>query len=310
VTSELLNAKDTKRVQEVLGTLLYYARAIDRTLVPSISTIATGQSCATKLTMVAITKLLNHVAAYPDASITYHASGMQLYVESDTSYLSETKARSRFAGFHYLSDQLEAPTTPPVNQPPLNEAINVPCKILKEVLSSASEAEMAGLYHNDKEAVPERITLEELGHPQPATPIVTNNSTAAGIANNYVKQKWSKAMDMRFYWIRDRVRQGQFIVYWRRGITNRADYFTKHHSDKHHRATRSIYIQDKTKPHSSHHLYSILSEDPPANIDKPSPTSGEGVLISIAACVRQPFYAPHRPSCPARCASFFANRRH
>jgi hypothetical protein len=162
VTSELLNAKDTKRVQQVLGTLLYYARAIYCTLVPCIGTIATDQSCATKLTMVAITKLLNHVATYPDASITYHASGMQLYAESGASYLSKTKARSRFAGFHYLSDQLEDPTNPPINQPPLNGAINVPCKILKEVLSSASEAEMAGLYHNGKEAVPECITLEEL----------------------------------------------------------------------------------------------------------------------------------------------------
>jgi hypothetical protein len=263
--------------------------------------------------MVAITKLLNHVATYPDASITYHASGMQLYVESDASYLSETKARSRFAGFHYLSDKLDDPAKPPTNQPPLNGAINVPCKILKEVLSSASEAEMAGLYHNGKEAVPERITLEELGHPQPATPIVTDNSTASGIANDSVKQKRSKAMDMRFYWVRNRVRQGQFIVYWRRGISNRADYFTKHHSDKHHRVTRPIYIQDKTKPHS-HNSHSVLSEDPPTTAGTPSPISGEGVLIPSAACARQPFYAlrypPRRPSVPARCASFSANRRH
>jgi hypothetical protein len=87
-------------------------------LEPSIGTIATKQSCATKLTMVAITKLLNHVATYPDTSVTYHASGMQLYVESDASYLSETKACSRFAGFHYLSDQLEDPTKPPIDHLP------------------------------------------------------------------------------------------------------------------------------------------------------------------------------------------------
>jgi hypothetical protein len=240
VTSPLLDAKDTKRVQAVLGTLLYYARAIDCTLIPAIGSIATEQSHATELTLQGITKLLNHVATYPDASIRFHASGMQVYVESDASYLSETKARSRFAGYHYLSDKLEDPTKPPANQPPLNGPINVPCKILKEVLSSASEAEMAGLFHNGKEAVPERITLEELGHPQPPTPIVTDNCTASGIANDSVKQKRSKAMDMRFYWIRDRVRQGQFIVYWRCGITNRSDYFTKHHSDKHHRATRPV----------------------------------------------------------------------
>jgi hypothetical protein len=51
---ELLNAKDTKRIQDVLVILLYYALAIDCTLVPSIGSIATDQSCATKLTMVAI----------------------------------------------------------------------------------------------------------------------------------------------------------------------------------------------------------------------------------------------------------------
>jgi hypothetical protein len=47
--------------------------------------------------------------------------------------------------------------------------------------------------------------------------MVTDNSTAMGIANDSINQKCSKAMDMRFYWIRDRVRQGQFIIHWRRG---------------------------------------------------------------------------------------------
>ena len=56
-------------------------------------------------------------------------------------------------------------------------------------------------------------------------PVVTDNNTASGIATDAVKQKRSKAIDMRFYWIRDRVRQGQFQVYWRKGATNRADYF-------------------------------------------------------------------------------------
>jgi hypothetical protein len=181
------------------------------------------------------------------------------------------------------------------------------------VLSISSEAEMAGLFHNGKEAVPECITLEELGHTQPPTPIVTDNSTASGIANHSVKQKRSKAMDMRFYWIRDRVRQGQFIVYWRRGITNRSDYFTKHHSDKHHRETRPVYINDKTKPSSSNY-YALLSEALPDTNGKPSPISGEGVLIPIAPCACQPFYALRYPTRitpgPARCASSSANRRH
>jgi hypothetical protein len=64
---------------------------------------------------------------------------------------------------------------------------------------------LGGLFYNSKEeACPIiHITLEELGHPQPPTVLVTDNtSTATGIANDTVKQKRSKAINMRFYWTR------------------------------------------------------------------------------------------------------------
>jgi len=81
-----------------------------------------------------------------------------------------------------------------------------------------------------------------MGHPQPATPIQSDNACAVGIANDTVKQKRSKAIDMRFYWVRDRVKDGQFVIYWRKGADNAADYFTKHHSPAHHRRSRSKYL--------------------------------------------------------------------
>jgi hypothetical protein len=83
---------DIRRVQEVLGTLLYYVRAIDNTMVTSIGEIATQQASATQFTMKAITKLLNYSASNPDATIRFHASDMILYVESDASYHSVPKA--------------------------------------------------------------------------------------------------------------------------------------------------------------------------------------------------------------------------
>ena len=55
-----------------------------------------------------------------------------------------------------------------------------------------------------KDAAPIRAALEEMGHPQPPTAIVVDNSTASGIANKTVKQRRSKAMDMRFCWVQDR----------------------------------------------------------------------------------------------------------
>lgn len=55
--------------------------------------------------------------------------------------------------------------------------------------------------------------LQELGHAQPPTPVQTDNSTAASLANNTLKQNRSKAIDMRFYWLQDRVKQGQFYIF-------------------------------------------------------------------------------------------------
>jgi hypothetical protein len=216
---------------------------------------------------------------------------MVLYVESDASYLSETKARSRYAGYHYLSNMSTHPTQP--GQPPhlasqLNGPINVPCKIMREILSSSSEAKLAGLFYNGKEVAPKCITLEELGHPQPPTSIITDNSTATGIANDTIRQKRSKAMDMCYYWIRDRVRrQGHYQVTWRSGDTSLADYFTKHHPAKLHRRMRPRYLHEP--PAATANYYDCLDEETPRTVvpqpftNKMRSPSGEGVSIPYTA---------------------------
>ena len=72
--------------------------------------------------------------------------------------------------------------------------------------------------------------------------MTTDNSTAEGYANDRTKIKRSKAMDMRFYWIKDRVNQGEFIVHWSKSEGNLADYFTKHHPPSHHIRMRPTYL--------------------------------------------------------------------
>jgi hypothetical protein len=76
----------------------------------------------------------------------------------------------------------------------------------------------------------------------------TDNTTATGYSNGTIKQKRTKSMDMRFYWIKDRVKQGQFNVYWGPGYQNLADYFTKHHSPAHHKRMRDICIHSDEQP--------------------------------------------------------------
>ncbi len=293
--SEPLDAADTKFVQEVLGTFLFYARAVDSTMLVAIGTLATQQSKGTRATMIALTQLLNYAATHPDASVLYIASDMCLHVSSDASHHSVPKARSRAAGYHFLSDKPIDPTKPPLStdpDPPDNGAIQILCQIMREVLSSAAESELAALFHNGKEACPVRTCLEELGHPQPPTPIQTDNSTAAGIANDNVKQKRSKAIDTRVYWIRDRVRQGQFLVYWKKGSRNRGDYFSKHHPTSHHRAIRSACLHEPSD--RSRNYFECLQDAENSDLpttsrsvtfaDQTAPKSarGEGVLISTS----------------------------
>ena len=187
--SPSLDAADKTRILEVLGTLLFYARAIDSTMLTAIGELATEQSQATKSTMKKLSQLLNYCAAHPDATVRFNASDMILAVESDASYLSVVKGRSRAAGYFFLTDHLASPTS---SYKP-NGAVHILCHIMREVLSSAAEAELGALFHNGKEACPLRIALEELGHPQPATPMATDNNTASGIATDTVKQKTVKS---------------------------------------------------------------------------------------------------------------------
>jgi hypothetical protein len=84
---------------------------------------------------------------------------------------------------------------------------------MKAVLSSATKAETGALFYNAKDAAPIPIALSEMGHPQTATPLQTDNACASGIVNDTVKHRRSKAMDMRFYWVKDRVAQGQYTVH-------------------------------------------------------------------------------------------------
>ena len=205
----------------------------------SLGTVAAAaQTHGTVKTMDAVIQLLNYAATHPDAAIRFYKSDMILYIHSDASYLSEPKARSRVGGYFYLGNKDE----PPDNPKP-NGAIHIESRIMKNVMAAASEAECGALFHNGQEAAHMRNVLREMGREQTApTRITTDNSTADGFANKRIKIKRSKAMDMRFYWIQDRVAQGHFKVHWLQGSNNHGDYFTKHHPTSHHIKMRPVYL--------------------------------------------------------------------
>ena len=191
-----LDKNGGKYIQQVCGKFLFLGRAVDSTLLCPISAIASQSANPTEDTLKQAQQLLDYVATQDEAVLTYHASEMKLAAHSDASYLSEPKARSRAGGHFFLSNG--------AGIPPNNGALLNIAHIIKHMMYSATEAELAALYIMAREAVYIRIILEEMGHPQPPTPLQTDNSMADGVVNGKITPKRTKAMDMRFHWLRDR----------------------------------------------------------------------------------------------------------
>ena len=167
---------------------------------------------------------------------------MVRHIDSDASYLSLPQARSRAAGHYSLSNASSNPLLPSQTQPTPNGPIYILCKRMRNVLTSAAEAELAALFHNRQEVAIIRQTLLKMGHPQPPTPINTDSSTTDDIANRSVIPRKTRSMDMRFYWVRDRVSQRMFLIYWKHGKENLAD--SKHHPPTNHQRVRPDYVID------------------------------------------------------------------
>ena len=70
-------------------------------------------------------------------------------------------------------------------------------------MPAASEAECVATLINCKAAVPLRITLEEMGHPQPPNLVQINNSTIEGIKNSTMQKNGPKQWTCAFYWVQD-----------------------------------------------------------------------------------------------------------
>ena len=71
----------------------------------------------------------------------------------------------------------------------VNGAIEAISTIMPTVVSCAAEAELAGLFLNGQCALSTRTTLASLGYSQSSTPLITDNTTAWGIANQTVRKR-------------------------------------------------------------------------------------------------------------------------
>ena len=84
--------------------------------------------------------------------------------------------------------------------------VDVECSIMRNVMESATESELGGLFENFQKKTSTRTALAEMGHQQSPTPLPTDNTMANSIVNGKAKQKIYRAIDMNFYWVRYRIR--------------------------------------------------------------------------------------------------------
>ncbi len=161
-TTELLDNHRKRQVQEIVGSLLYYAQAMDNKLLVALSAIAARQSCATVATEQAVHLLLDYVVTYPSDGIVYRSSDMVLCAHADAGFLNKTNSRSHAGAHIYLSENDPFPC--------FNGAVLSITQIIKFVMASAAKAELAALFVTAREMIPHRQTFINMGWPQPKSP--------------------------------------------------------------------------------------------------------------------------------------------
>jgi hypothetical protein len=240
--SPLLDNAGKKQIQQVVGSFLYYAQAVDPTILMVLSDIATQQLAPTKNTKKRVEQFLDYMWTHPNAIIRYHGWDTILNIRSDASYLSTPRAQSHAGGYFFLGSL-------PVNRDPikLNGAIHITCTILKLVAASAAKAKLGALFLNAQEAKVLCLTLAKLGHPQPLTPIHINNTTTADIVNNTINgnapEQWSCSTS-GFLTVKCRS-TSNFI---QPGQENHGNYPSKHHTADIHQHVCPYYVHTDKSP--------------------------------------------------------------
>ncbi len=175
-TTPPLDKAGKKFIQEVCRVFLFLAHEVDGGLLPALSTLASQQANPTEQTLALCKQFLDYMASQDETVLTYKASNMVLAIHSDTSYLSKPKARSCAGGHMFMAGRDDIPTN--------NGALLNISQIMPAVMSSAAEAELGALFINAKTAISMCHTLKQLGHPQPPTPMQTDNKTAHDLLTN------------------------------------------------------------------------------------------------------------------------------
>ena len=189
-----LDEDGIKYVEGIVGTLLWYVRAVDKKLLVALKSIGHKQDASTKADTEANHQFLDYVDMYPNNIFTHRGSNMVLAGQYDAGYLNENCACSRAGAHTLLSEDYRMPLH--------NGPIITIAKIIKFVMSSATKSKVAAVLFATKKMSPLHQKHVELRWTQPPSTLQTENSTAAGVTNITILTCQTKGIYMQFYWLR------------------------------------------------------------------------------------------------------------
>ena len=131
--SPLLSSPEKTRLQEIFGSLLYFAHCINSTILATLGPIGTKIADGTERVAAMAAYPLNFCANNRNPKVRYYASDMHLCGHTGASYLSVSKARSRAAAYFYLSTD-DGALLPPVQELKLNARPNGAVHVMSTVI--------------------------------------------------------------------------------------------------------------------------------------------------------------------------------
>ena len=133
--AEKLDENNKKRLQKIVGKILYYAREVEHTILMGLNSLVAVQIKPKIKTARQITQFLNYSATHLDTVKEYRRSGIIIHIYSDALYISEPEARNRSGGC-FSKDQ--NPNIPIQSMPPENGPEHVQCIIMRNVMASTT----------------------------------------------------------------------------------------------------------------------------------------------------------------------------
>ena len=76
-----LSPLETRNIQKITGSFLYYSRVVDNTIYPASNEIGSTQAKPTQATKDSTHMLMGYPNTHPNTKLRFHKSDMQLHIE-------------------------------------------------------------------------------------------------------------------------------------------------------------------------------------------------------------------------------------